>query len=79
MGRNDLPVAGEPAGAGPGPIGCLIDQATFDRVFVDVLDDRPRRSRRIDVAIVSAAGLPEMDLASLRIRQAPQEGRTLCS
>jgi len=42
----------------------MIDEAAADRIVVKVIDHRPERGRFLDVAIISAASLPEtiMDL-----------------
>ena len=56
----------------------MIHEAAADRIVVKVIDHRPERGRFLDVAIISAASLPEtiMDLPiGLGVPQAFQKPR----
>src|SRR5207253_10896397 len=46
-------------GTGPRPIRWMIHEAATDGIVVNVIDHRPERGRFLDVAIISAASLPE--------------------
>ena len=46
-------------GTRPRPIRGMIHEAAADRIVVKVIDHRAKRGRFLDVAIISAASLPE--------------------
>jgi hypothetical protein len=46
-------------GTRPRPIRWMIHEAAADRILVNVIDHRAKRGRLLDVAIISAASLPE--------------------
>jgi len=49
----------KPAGAGPLPVGRLLDQSSTNRVEMDVIQNARQGPRLDDVPVVAAAGLPE--------------------
>src|SRR5262249_23035499 len=59
-----LPLALIPARAGPLPVGGLFNQAAPDGVEVNVFDHCTEGCRFLDVAIVTAARLPEQALGA---------------